>query len=646
MCSRRPHNSAVRIAAIIAATLSLPAFFGQTAFAQEIHLKSRNIHTAPVPANDSMPRPQARLAAGNRPVHQIIQFDHLPGVEDINSLLAAGYKVVGAVPDNALMVIAPGAGTASAHVGVRPGIQWVGQLDAADKISPALIAQNPGDRAVPAIVEFHADVEADAQQAAAAAEGLTLTRTPTLIASHAIVTASLTQLRALAAHDEVDYIFPADPALLPENSTPGNEMIPCLGMLTAAGPVAQYANIIHGWDLDPDQAAHLGYVLGTLTSKVPAATAQAEILRAMNAWASVANVVFEPGTGATAARTVFVKFASGPHGDSYPFDGPGGILGHTFYPVPVNAESAAGDIHLDADENWHAGGDLDIYTVVLHELGHALGLGHTDNPGDVMYPYYHRGAQFSANDIGAIQELYGAPTAIQPTTPAPAPAPAPAPTPTPAPSPAPGPAPAPAPSPAPVNPTPSPNPATPLSLTFDAIPAPGQAAETAISGTVSGGTAPFALQYQTDHGYTGKVTVSDSGVWSAPEVALAVGANTITVTAFDAAHQTASVTATATRTSSSPTGAPAPVSVHITSPSTAVSTVKGATISMGGTAAGGSGIVRVTWQTSTGKTGEAEGTDHWLASGIPLLSGTNNIVIRAYDAQGLSAWASAVVVRH
>jgi hypothetical protein len=94
---------------------------------------------------------------------------------------------------------------------------------------------------------------------------------------------------------------------------------------------------------------------------------------------------------------------------------PGGILAHTFYPVPINPESIAGDMHQDADENCHSDGDTDIYSVALHEAGHALGLSHSDKPGDVMYPYYRRDMTLSANDIGAVQQLYGTPSGTTPT---------------------------------------------------------------------------------------------------------------------------------------------------------------------------------------------------------------------------------------
>ncbi|HEY6432722.1 MAG TPA: hypothetical protein VIZ17_12145 [Acetobacteraceae bacterium] len=186
-----------------------------------------------------------------------------------------------------------------------------------------------------------------------------------------------------------------------------------------------------------------------------------------------------------------------------------------------------------------------------------------------------------------------------------------------------------------------------MSLILNAVAAPGTASQVSISGTVTGGTAPLSVSWQTDHGYSGKATVAANGTWTATGVTLAAGANTITATVFDSASKTASESVTVTRQqASSTTTSSGPISIHITSPSTAVVTQTGTTVSLSGTASGGAGITTVTWQTSGGASGTATGVGPWVASNIPLLVGTNTIMVKAFDGGTGSAWASIVVVRH
>lgn len=589
------------------------------AFGQEIHLKTRTLAT---PSQGA-----AASQGGQQTIHQIVEFDHPVGTADIDALMLAGVKVTGVLPDNAVVI--------SGGLATRPaGTVWIGAMEARDKISPVLVAsgastdstgnQAPVFNQVPVIVEFHSDVSADQQNALATTLGTVFLRPAGLRPEHVIVQAAAADLAALSAQDQVAYIFPADPAML----TAGAGIYSCAGMLTTSGAITQYSNITHGWSLSSDNVAHLTYYFGTLTPKVPAASVESEIVRAMNQWSSNVNVTFSPTTIASALRSISIEFASGAHGDGYPFDGPGGILAHTFYPVPVNAETIAGDMHFDADEPWAVGTDTDIYTVALHELGHAIGLSHSDNPGDVMYPYYHRGVQLSANDIGAAKELYQPPvtqTTVVTTQPT-------------------GTGTTTGTTTTVTTTVPTQSPAA-LVLSIDPVPASTQAALLNVTGVVTGGTGPYTVEWQTNHGYTGTAIVSaGSGMWTACDIDLVTGSNIITVSVHDAGDRVSTETATITMQQAA--AAPVtPIAVAITSPASAVVTVTSSTISIDGTASGGAGVTQVTWQTSNGATGTAQGTSHWVATGVPVLEGTTTIILRAYDAKGATAWVAEVAVR-
>ena len=84
-----------------------------------------------------------------------------------------------------------------------------------------------------------------------------------------------------------------------------------------------------------------------------------------------------------------------------PFDGPGGVQAHAFYP------SSGGDIHFDDDEAWTKDSLLPI---AVHEIGHSLGLNHSDVPGSIMTPFtsnLQSTGELSNDDVNGIRAIYG-----------------------------------------------------------------------------------------------------------------------------------------------------------------------------------------------------------------------------------------------
>jgi len=358
-----------------------------------IRLKTRNL----VPAEAAAPVHPGGASVAR---HFLVLFGSYPGPDVVAQLASRRIQVLAYVPENALMV--------STEVLNLQGLDvtWSGPMEAADKISPVVTASGGAY-----LVLFQPDTDMTANQALVENLGFAVIPNSSLLAGQLVVSGAFSGLSEVAALDQVAYILPASLSL-----QGGDIVMACGGALTESGPVAQYVQMDAGWSKDANGSISLQYFFDSVTPKIEESLVRSEIARAFAEWARYANITFTAATEPGLTRSIDILFARFAHGDAYPFSGPGGQIAHTFYPAPYVGEPVAGDMHLNADEPWSVDGSgVDLFSVALHETGHALGLAHSDNPSAVMYPYYSFQTGLTPDDIAGIQAIYGA---IAPSSPA------------------------------------------------------------------------------------------------------------------------------------------------------------------------------------------------------------------------------------
>ncbi|PWA81628.1 Metallopeptidase, catalytic domain-containing protein [Artemisia annua] len=131
------------------------------------------------------------------------------------------------------------------------------------------------------------------------------------------------------------------------------------------------------------------------------------VVIAFDTWASATGYFTFSRVGDIANADLKISFERGDHGDGNAFDGPYGILAHSFPPTD-------GRLHYDADEYWSLGpgpvpNAIDLETVALHEIGHLLGLAHSENENAIMWSTIPPGSVkgLNSDDIQGIKVLYG-----------------------------------------------------------------------------------------------------------------------------------------------------------------------------------------------------------------------------------------------
>jgi hypothetical protein len=150
------------------------------------------------------------------------------------------------------------------------------------------------------------------------------------------------------------------------------------------GGVVTYSFIPQGVDLGFDEGPSVD-----IRTLLPCA--EAETRRALNVW-QIANITFQqvPDPGDIRIGAHFIASGYSAHA----------------WPPPLSGEqnSLLGDIHISTKYTWTC---QDIYQIIQHEAGHALGLDHTDQKS-VMNPYQAFSLRsLQQYDIDTAQAIYG-----------------------------------------------------------------------------------------------------------------------------------------------------------------------------------------------------------------------------------------------
>lgn len=146
------------------------------------------------------------------------------------------------------------------------------------------------------------------------------------------------------------------------------------------------------------------------STRIPVDDQKATIDLAFRMWSEVIPLKFvEETDGDVISVDIEVAFGKGAHQNcKRNFDGHGGEIAHSF---------STGNMHFDDDEYFKSmrtftPDGIYLLRVAVHEIGHVLGLMHTDKKYSIMYAIYEKGSSNPDFELGwedrkAVQAVYG-----------------------------------------------------------------------------------------------------------------------------------------------------------------------------------------------------------------------------------------------
>ncbi|XP_045471209.1 matrilysin-like isoform X2 [Harmonia axyridis] len=151
---------------------------------------------------------------------------------------------------------------------------------------------------------------------------------------------------------------------------------------------------------------NITYRINKYPTKLKRDNVDSIIRKAFDLWAKHAEINFESRKNSNEKVDMDISFITGKHGDDTPFEGPEGVLAHAFFP------KFGGDVHFDDSEEWTIDSPkgINLLQVANHEIGHALGLLHSDELDSSMSPLYNDfipNFMLHTDDVQGIQKLYG-----------------------------------------------------------------------------------------------------------------------------------------------------------------------------------------------------------------------------------------------